>query len=179
MICRHCGKEYSDEFAYCPYCAEPKPIEMSESQELKQYTKNILSKFVMKLALCFLFSIAFFAFLMCVEGITIAVFLSIVVFLFLSLIPILEYYTLVKPGRLRTINIQFSKDQTSICPKCGSHNIKIYRKGYDYGKGLVLRLLDVKGAGFSAGIDSNNTCCRCMNCGNDWETDYDYRLIKK
>lgn len=23
MICRHCGKEYSDEFAYCPYCAEP------------------------------------------------------------------------------------------------------------------------------------------------------------
>ena len=25
MICKHCGKEFSDEFSYCPYCAEPKP----------------------------------------------------------------------------------------------------------------------------------------------------------
>ena len=30
MICRHCGKEYSDEFSYCPYCAEPKPIIQTE-----------------------------------------------------------------------------------------------------------------------------------------------------
>ena len=48
MICRHCGKEYSDEFAYCPYCAEPKPInnnisnqeQISEEEQIKRSYKG-------------------------------------------------------------------------------------------------------------------------------------------
>lgn len=65
------------------------------------------------------------------------------------------------------------------CPKCGSHNIKLYRKGYNYKIGFWGAIFGVRGAGYAGGFDANNTCCRCMDCGKDWETDYDYRLINK
>ncbi len=74
--------------------------------------------------------------------------------------------------------VRHSKDNIEYCPKCGSHDIKVYREGYDYNKGFWLRLFDVKGGGYVAGMNSNRARCRCMNCGNDWETGYDYRLIK-
>lgn len=65
------------------------------------------------------------------------------------------------------------------CPKCGSHNIKIYREGYNYTKGFWLRTFGVKGGGYVAGMNSNRARCRCMNCGDDWATNYDYRFIGK
>ena len=65
------------------------------------------------------------------------------------------------------------------CPKCGSQNLKLYRKGYNYRVGFWGAIFGVRGAGYAGGFDANNTCCRCMSCGKDWETDYDYRLIKK
>lgn len=65
------------------------------------------------------------------------------------------------------------------CPHCGSHDIKIYREGYNYNKGFWLRAFGVKGGGYVAGMNSNRARCRCMNCGYDWATDYDYRLIDK
>lgn len=71
-----------------------------------------------------------------------------------------------------------SKHNIYHCPKCGSDNIKLYRKGYNYKVGFWGAIFGVRGAGYAGGFDANNTCCRCMNCGNDWETDYDYRLIK-
>ena len=70
------------------------------------------------------------------------------------------------------------KNNIDHCPKCGSHNIKIYRKGYNYKVGFWGAIFGVRGAGYVGGFDANNACCRCMSCGNDWETDYDYRLIK-
>jgi Zn finger protein HypA/HybF involved in hydrogenase expression len=69
------------------------------------------------------------------------------------------------------------RDNIDHCPKCGSHNLKLYRKGYNYKVGFWGSIFGVRGAGYAAGIDSNKACCRCMNCGNDWETDYDYRLL--
>lgn len=71
------------------------------------------------------------------------------------------------------------KDLYNICPRCGSHNIKHYRKGYNYKVGFWGAIFGVKGAGYAGGFDANKTCCRCMDCGKDWETDYDYRLINK
>ena len=84
-----------------------------------------------------------------------------------------------KSDKQKLIDIQFDQDATSICPKCGSRNIKLYRKGYDYKVGFWGAIFGVKGAGYAGGFDSNKTCCRCMDCGKDWETDYDYRLINK
>ena len=75
-----------------------------------------------------------------------------------------------------TFNVRNNIDH---CPHCGSRNIKHYRKGYNYKVGFWGAIFGVRGAGYAGGFDANHTCCRCMNCGHDWETDYDYRLIKK
>jgi hypothetical protein len=179
MICRHCGKEFSDEFGYCPYCAEPKPIERTESQELKEYKSGVASKVAAYSIKCILGCALFFSFFYLLDGLLIAVVLTLTMAVVFATIGVLWYVTRLRPGRERTINMQFSKDQTSICTKCGSHNIKVYRKGYNYNVGFWGAIFGVKGSGYAGGFDANKACCRCMNCGHDWETDYDYRLINK
>ena len=79
-------------------------------------------------------------------------------------------------GTNEAFNIRNNIDH---CPVCGSRNIKLYRKGYNYHVGFWGAIFGVRGAGYAGGFDANNTCCRCMDCGKDWETDYDYRLINK
>lgn len=69
------------------------------------------------------------------------------------------------------------RDNIQYCPQCGSHDIKIYRKGYDYRPGFWGALFGVRGAGYVGGFDANKACCHCMDCGKDWETDYDYRKL--
>lgn len=78
------------------------------------------------------------------------------------------------------LNSELNKSRNvQYCPRCYSTNIKIYRKGYDYGKATWYSLLGGGGAGrMAAGIDRNTACCRCLDCGKDWETIYDYRIIK-
>jgi DNA-directed RNA polymerase subunit RPC12/RpoP len=76
-------------------------------------------------------------------------------------------------------NELFKKRNINYCPRCNSRDIKLYRKGYNYKIGFWGAIFGVRGAGYAGGFDVNHTCCRCMNCGKDWETDYDYRLIKK
>ena len=86
------------------------------------------------------------------------------------------FYEKTKKDLTEALNIRNNIDH---CPKCGSTNIKIYRKGYNYKVGFWGAIFGVRGAGYAGGFDANNACCRCMNCGKDWETDYDYRLINK
>ena len=71
------------------------------------------------------------------------------------------------------------KNLYDICPRCGSRNIKHYRKGYNFKVGFWGAIFGLRGAEYAGGFDANNTCCRCMDCGKEWETDYDYRLIDK
>lgn len=173
MICRHCGKEYADEFAYCPYCAEPKPEpEKSLEEEYIEKVDKEHSRWNVATIICNI--------LLCILGTVllgpIGLAFGVANFIAMLIHGKRKNVKAKKPGRQFIINTQFSKDQTSICPKCGSHSIKIYRKGYDYGHGFWFRKY---GGGYTAGIDKNIACCRCMNCGNDWETDYDYRLINK
>ena len=84
-----------------------------------------------------------------------------------------------KSDKQKLIDIQFDDNPTSICPRCGSHNIKLYRKGYNYKIGFWCSVFRVRGARYVGGFNANHTCCHCMNCGHDWGTDYDYRLINK
>jgi Zn finger protein HypA/HybF involved in hydrogenase expression len=70
-------------------------------------------------------------------------------------------------------------DNIEYCPRCESENIKIYREGYDYEKGFLMRMADVKGGGYAAGFNINRARCHCMNCGKDWKTNYDYRFLDK
>jgi DNA-directed RNA polymerase subunit RPC12/RpoP len=76
-------------------------------------------------------------------------------------------------------NELLKKRNINYCPRCNSRNIKLYRKGYDYKVGFWGAIFGVRGAGYAGGFDANNTCCRCMDCGKHWETDYDYRFINK
>ena len=44
MKCPHCRKEYSDDYDYCPYCAEPKPIRAERptiAEKVNEKDKNI------------------------------------------------------------------------------------------------------------------------------------------
>ena len=82
----------------------------------------------------------------------------------------------VKKSFSEAVNLRNNIDH---CPKCGSTNIKLYRKGYNCKVGFWGAIFGVRGAGYAGGFDANHTCCRCMDCGKDWETDYDYRLIDK
>lgn len=79
----------------------------------------------------------------------------------------------------RVGNELFKKSNINYCPRCNSRNIKIYRKGYDYKVGFWGAIFGIRGAGYAGGFDANNACCHCMDCGKDWETDYDYRFINK
>ncbi len=173
MICKHCGKEFSDEFAYCPYCAEPKP-EPEKSLE-EEYVERVDKETggMKKRAIIggILFAVLG-TLLLGPLGLVIAVVEVICLFIYAEA----KRKKAKKPGRQFIINAQFSNDQTSICPKCGSHNVKVYRKGYDYGTGYWFRK---HGGAYIAGMDANTACCHCMNCGNDWETDYDYRYVNK
>jgi Zn finger protein HypA/HybF involved in hydrogenase expression len=70
------------------------------------------------------------------------------------------------------------RDNIEYCPRCNSQNIKLYRNGYNYKEGLWFSILgNARDGAFAAGLDANKTRCRCMNCGKDWLTDYDYRLL--
>lgn len=204
MICRHCGKEFTDDYNYCPYCAEPvEKEEKFEFTELKHLTREeratrsygLVTGIVAVLLFFTMFIVGMFLG-WCIypdslgneafhdEADTFAIIFwiaSIVVWLVFRWV----YWLLTKEKlmkkrvRKQIITDQFISDRTSICPRCGSHDIKVYRKGYNYKVGFWGSIFGVKGAGYAGGFDANKTCCRCMKCGNDWETDYDYRLINK
>lgn len=80
---------------------------------------------------------------------------------------------------LNFIDREFNKSgNIEYCPRCNSRNIKLYRNGYNYKEGLWFSILgNARGGAFVAGLDANKARCRCLNCGKDWLTDYDYRLL--
>lgn len=72
-----------------------------------------------------------------------------------------------------------NKQNIEKCNRCGSTNLKLYRKGYDYKPGFWGAIFGVKGAGYAGGFEANDTCCLCKDCGYKWQTDFDYRTIDK
>ncbi len=204
IVCKHCGKTVQSDAEYCSNCAEPvaceSKVELSKSKHItreERVKRSYKSVTVVVAILLFVF-----AFPLCMAlgwllypgtlgndlfydkadtFATIAWLSSIAVWVILRYI----YWQITKKAKMKkrvkkqTITDQFREDATSICPFCGSHDIKIYREGYNYNKGFWLSTFGVKGGGYVAGMNSNRARCRCMSCGNDWATNYDYRLINK
>lgn len=183
MKCKNCGREYTDELAYCPYCAEPKYKKQPEVKKYHHWGDAGL-KIIIGMVVLLFFSFVYALFKTAInsdgESIDESKLLStfLCIYIPLQVAHIIGVIIKYKNKKNRLIMEQFHYDKTSVCPKCGSHNIKLYRKGYDYNKGFLLQSLNIRGSAYIAGMDSNKTCCRCMDCGKDWETDYDYRLIK-
>lgn len=67
--------------------------------------------------------------------------------------------------------IQLAKSNGDlVCGECGSRNITVYKKGYNWNKGFWYRMFDIKGGHYLAGMDSRNAMCKCRDCGNDWDS---------
>ena len=81
-------------------------------------------------------------------------------------------------SKRKLIREQFKKDKTSICPRCGSHSVKVYRKGYNWQEAFWGNLFRIRGSRYTAGFDSNDAMCFCEHCGHKWNTHYDVRVIK-
>ena len=194
--CPNCGKMNLDKAEVCKECQceihdtaqgtfkTPKPQKTAEKEKITNY-KRI---FVSVLLAIVLFPISWgaiwlwnFVDLMLNDadyygGWTITLYAFLVSVTVIIVAVLIEQF---KSNEQKLIDIQFDENPMSVCPQCGSHNIKLYRKGYNYKVGFWGAIFGVRGAGYAGGFDANNTCCRCMNCGKDWETDYDYRLIDK
>lgn len=194
--CPNCGKMNLDKADVCKECqceihdVAPGTFKIAETDKTEERKKitNYKRNFSIVLLGIILFPVSWMAIYLWnwydliandagyYGGVTISLYS-----LFISVIVIvcgllIEHF---KSDKQKLIDIQFDDDSTSICPKCGSHNIKLYRKGYNYKVGFWGTIFGVRGAGYAGGFDANKTCCRCMDCGKDWETDYDYRLINK
>lgn len=64
---------------------------------------------------------------------------TLVIDFFICIISGISEYN--KSAREHIISYQYSKDSTSICPRCGSHDISLGRKGYDWSKGFGIVFL--------------------------------------
>lgn len=192
--CPNCGKMNLDKAEVCKGCqceihdvapgtfTPPETPRIDEKEKITNHKRN----FVIILLGIVLFPISWVAIYVWnffdivlndadyYGGWTISLYALLISIVIIAAGLLIEYF---KSDKQKLIDIQFDEDATSICPHCGSHNIKIYRKGYNYKMGFWGAIFGVRGAGYAAGFDSNKACCRCMNCGHDWETNYDYRLL--
>lgn len=171
MICNHCGKEYVDDANYCPYCAEPKPKiepEPTMEEKIKENENLAIDIFWGIYCVCAgIFCIVFFILnpLLGIAGII----------LYGGIGALIRYYMVKykknhkpKVTREAMIAAQYLEDDTSICPRCGSHDIALGRKGYDWSKGFWYNLFGTPGAGYVAGMDSRRVTCYCQHCGHKW-----------
>lgn len=196
MLCPHCKKEYDDSFKYCPYCAEPKPERVQTLDEkINEKDKSIWAiglgvifiAFIPNVIIGYVISIIVYL-LTPLEDMydvnqiyesavkiidsekifTIAAIVSAVI----GLLYVICWK--LKSRRGKMIDIQFSEDQTSICPQCGSHNIALGRKGYNWKEGYRNSVLDIKGGFYLAGMDSRRVTAHCQNCGHSWLTNREW-----
>ncbi|MDD6689244.1 MAG: zinc-ribbon domain-containing protein [Clostridium sp.] len=176
MKCNHCGEELAPNAKFCHNCAEPviKSNPISEKAE----TTIILGS-------TFGFGIAtgiFVWFLLLITDSANKWLLPLLLSFVGGAIGLLSssFFVSTKQGKRRVnINNQYNADKTSICPMCGSHSVTIYRKGYDWNGAFWGNMFKIKGSRYLAGMDSNETMCKCDHCGHTWNTHYDYRIERQ
>ena len=193
MKCWNCNKKYNETLKECPHCGKPKykpkPTieELVDRAERKSFTLNslsILGKTV------FFFILPFFPFvylLAFLENIrfplgmdgditehlpNIAV-VAVIGALISLVFSILLHFRKTTPEEDKADRIwsQFYKDQTSICTRCGSHDIALGRKGYDWNYAWWGALFKSRTARYTAGMDSRRVTAHCRRCGHFWVTD--------
>lgn len=188
MKCSHCGKIIQDDAKFCPYCAEPVPEMLSDEDrewEEKELERKAKSRAALNTKL-FTWSIIvgicspiLLLFLVYTQHLNFGIWLLIWLVCSITIPTITFFYA---REHLYDESIvkwkQYCTDKTSICPMCGSHSIKIYRKGYDWNEAFWGSMFKIKGSRYTAGMNSNNAMCHCQNCGHSWNSGYDYRRIK-
>lgn len=182
MRCIHCGKTSSDGHNYCPYCAKPlhKPEktiqEKYEIYEPIETLSNAIKIFFKKTLIAFFSLCPFWIInlntinpILNFEGV---IFLSLAYGIFMGIVHIVKQKD--RTPREKMIAAQFHNDPTSICPKCGSHNIALGRKGYDWDKAFWSSLFGNNSGIYAAGMDSRKVTGYCRDCGASWETNREW-----
>ena len=183
MICKHCGKELPDGAKYCPYCAEPVDRILTDEETADDNAQDMDNAMTIKFLKGDLIALILSAPL----GMIIALGVNNSIHGFwgyffgsylLSTIIVIIYCMIERNNKRRSnIALQYYRDKTSICPRCGSHNIRVYRKGYDFNEAFWGEMFEVKGTRYTAGMDANNAMCKCNHCGYRWNSGYDIREI--
>lgn len=182
MTCKHCGNDLPKNAKYCPNCSEPTDIDKEFLENTpKENLSNALTKRFLKGAVIVLILAIAFSFVITFSinnalsgffGYFISLFSFGLIFVVIDMMNIRNNENKVN------ILIQFEKNKTSICPMCGSHSVKIYRKGYNYNEAFWGSVFNVKGSRYIAGMNSNDAMCYCQHCGHKWNSGYDYRITK-
>ncbi len=178
--CIYCGTELPNNAKFCPNCAEP-----THNKETGGKVSTIENEkehliVIATLVTGFIFSFASWLSLMMINAKNKWI-LPLILFFVGSVLGFLIEVAFIssKAGERRVkINSQFKNDKTSICPICGSHSIKIYRKGYNWNEAFWGDMFNIKGSKYTAGMNANNAMCHCQHCGHNWNSGYDYRKIK-
>lgn len=63
--------------------------------------------------------------------------------------------------------VAISRDEIK-CPKCGSHQISVDKKGYSIGKGVFGTVLLGPIGLMAGGVGKDKIRITCLNCGNTW-----------
>ena len=73
-----------------------------------------------------------------------------------------------EPSLLRPIVVK--KEETVICPKCGSAQLSNKTKGFSLGKAVIGSALTMSPVGLLGGvIGSKKTIIVCLKCGHEWQ----------
>lgn len=193
MKCSYCGIDLPPNAKYCPNCAEP-VIEPPSQEELLWEEKELENKAKRKAALSKLPKVFAVNILMSVmlwmiyclivsalnKPLNARILLTMSVIL--PLVLTISGYFFCKTHLTDREIIkykQFCEDSTSICPMCGSHSIKIYRKGYNWNEAFWGNMFNIKGSRYTAGMNSNDTICYCENCKHQWNAHSDYRIERQ
>lgn len=192
MTCKHCRKSIPDDAICCPYCAEPTPQHLSdediawEQQELERKAKTRaalntkLFRTSVILGICFPLLLVFPLLMFNLKTSTYILILFLILLFTGTMFPTIAFFY--ARGHLYNESVvkwkQFVTDKTSICPMCGSHTVKAYRKGYNWNEAFWGNAFNIKGSRYIAGMGSNDAMCFCENCGHKWNTHYDIRTIK-
>ncbi len=184
ITCRHCGKKYKKDLSNCPYCAEPtlqkKSDETTLENEVKARDSTIGIRSVFISILLYL-PMLLFQFILRALWFVLSKgqWLNVNAWIFAAVLSVVSgiiYYFVEKNKSMKQkiIDVQFEKDQTSICPRCGSHSVSLGRKGYDWKKAFWCSVFNIEGGRYLAGMESRRITAHCNNCGHNWETDREW-----
>lgn len=189
MKCLHCNREYNDEYDFCPFCAEPKPkpeptvedlVNEQESNRKSVYLSLPIFMWIPMYIVIYIIAIVsnlpdlgeIIQWDKVVPNAGTVAFWNTVLVIGAS---ILGYYDdKNKTPREKQISAQFAHDDTSICPRCGSHDIALGSKGYDWNKAWWGEVIGNDAAKYDAGAESRRVTAHCKHCGNDWLTDREW-----
>lgn len=182
MNCKHCGKSLPENAKYCPNCAEPTDCQSEYLNNTpEEDLSNALAKRAIKgfaIASTVSFVISIIIVFMVNQSISCFLGYFFSALFFCLIFVVIDLMIVRNNDRKTNIITQFERDTTNICPRCGSHSIKIYRKGYNYNEAFWGNMFNIKGSRYTAGMNSNNAMCHCQHCGHNWNSGYDYRQIK-